>query len=484
MISRRGGIRKPDGILKFACGHPGSLEAPGPRAAGLTRSPPMWYKPTMHELLGSLAGSALLRTLGAFALMLLLARLKLPLAAGIMIGTVVLAAAFALGPGRIALSFLEGAIHPRTVSLVIITAMILALSEVMRAGGQFDRIMALASTMLRRPLVAMAALPALIGLLPMPGGALFSAPMVDSAARGGNLSGGMLSAINYWYRHIWEHWWPIYPGVITTLVLTGSGLGKFIACQLPLGIIMTAAGLWIFRGVRGYSGGPAAHPASGSKWRLLSITSSIWLIVVVYAPAAWLVKALPLGSLPYPELIQQTLPLALGLLVSLAWTCRLNKLGAAAIGKALLDASTLRIIVLVIGVMVFQHVLGKVDAAPQIAGELNGLRVPPVVVVAVLPFVAGMVTGLAIGFVGVSFPIVLGLVESIPDHGSIRPFVALAYAFGHLGQMLSPMHLCQVLSNQYFGTGFGPLYRRIAAPAALTALGAVGYFILLGLILG
>jgi hypothetical protein len=41
-----------------------------------------------------------------------------------------------------------------------------------------------------------------------------------------------------------------------------------------------------------------------------------------------------------------------------------------------------------------------------------------------------------------------------------------------------------VLSNQYFGTGFGPLYRRIAAPAALTALGAVGYFILLGLILG
>jgi hypothetical protein len=438
----------------------------------------------MHEVLSALAGSALLRTLGAFALILLLARLKVPLAAGIMAGAVTLAATFALGPGRIVLTLAEGAIQPRTVSLVIITAIILALSEVMRVGGQLDRIVALAGAMFHRPIVAMAALPALIGLLPMPGGALFSAPMVASAARGANLSGGTLSAVNYWYRHIWEHWWPLYPGVITALILTGSDLGAFIACQLPLGLIMTLAGLWIFRGIRGGPGGPAAGPGGGSKKQLLSITSSIWLIVVVYAPAVGLLKVLPLGSLPCKELIGRTSPLALGLLVSLVWTCRLNKLGAAAVGKALLDPSTLRIIALVIGVMVFQYTLETVEAAPRIARELNDLHVPPVAVVAVLPFVAGMVTGLAIGFVGASFPIVLGVAGSMPGHGSIRPFIALAYAFGHLGQMTSPMHLCQVLSNQYFGTGFGPLYRLIAVPAVLTALGTVAYFIVLRLILG
>jgi hypothetical protein len=152
--------------------------------------------------------------------------------------------------------------------------------------------------------------------------------------------------------------------------------------------------------------------------------------------------------------------------------------------KAMLSRTTLRIVVLVIGVMIFQHVLGKVDAAPRIARELKDLHVPPVAVVAVLPFIAGMVTGIAIGFVGASFPIVLGVVASMGDHVSIRPYVALAYAFGHIGQMLSPLHLCQVLSNQYFRVGFGPVYRLIAVPIAFTATGAVLYFIVLRAILG
>jgi len=437
----------------------------------------------MQDVFSSLAGSALLRALGAFALILLLARLKVPLAGGILAGSVALAAAFGLGPVGIALAFAQGAIQPRTVSLLIITAFILALSEVMRAGGQLDGIVSSAAAMLRRPRVAMAALPALIGLLPMPGGSLFSAPMVASAARGSGLDGGLLSAINYWFRHIWEHWWPMYPGVITALILTGSDLGAFIACQLPLGVIMTAAGLWIFRGVRVGQAAAAADPIHASKRHLIRITSSIWLIVVVYALVVGLMRLLPIASLPNSELVEKTLPLTLGLLVSLAWTCRMNKLGFAAVGKAILAPATLRIFALVIGVMVFQYILGKVEAAPKIARELADLHVPPVAVVAVLPFIAGMVTGIAIGFVGASFPIVLGVVESMPNHGSIRPFVALAYAFGHLGQMASPLHLCQVLSNQYFGIGFAPMYRLIAMPMILTALGAAAYFSLLRLVL-
>ena len=438
----------------------------------------------MHEALSAVAGSALFRTMGTFALILTLARFKVPLAAGIMAGAVVLAAAFGLGPGGIAAGFLEGAVAPRTVSLVIITIAILALSEVMRAGGQLDRIVALAGAMLRRPRLAVAALPALIGLLPMPGGSLFSAPMVESAARGANLGGGVLSAINYWFRHIWEHWWPMYPGVITALILTGSDLGAFVACQLPLGIIMAAAGLWILRGLGPGLAKPAGDPPGGSGWRLLWTTSSIWLIAVVYALAVALLKVVPIGRLPQGDLVGKTLPLTLGLLVSLAWTCRLNRLGASVAAKAMLSRTTLRIVVLVIGVMIFQHVLGKVDAAPRIARELKDLHVPPVAVVAVLPFIAGMVTGIAIGFVGASFPIVLGVVASMGDHVSIRPYVALAYAFGHIGQMLSPLHLCQVLSNQYFRVGFGPVYRLIAVPIAFTATGAVLYFIVLRAILG
>jgi hypothetical protein len=108
-------------------------------------------------------------------------------------------------------------------------------------------------------------------------------------------------------------------------------------------------------------------------------------------------------------------------------------------------------------------------------------------VVMILPFVAGLVTGLAIGFVGSSFPIVLPLAgATIPAgadaFGLMSAYIALAYAFGHLGQMMSPLHVCHVVSNKYFRTGFGPVYRELVPSAVLTAGLAVGYFATLWMI--
>lgn len=52
----------------------------------------------------------------------------------------------------------------------------------------------------------------------------------------------------------------------------------------------------------------------------------------------------------------------------------------------------------------------------------------------------------------------------------------LAYGCGHLGMMLSPLHLWHVVSNRYFNTTFGPVYRRIVPPAAVLAALVGGYF--------
>ena len=134
--------------------------------------------------------TALLFTLGAFALILVLARLKLPLAAAVLIGTIALAAPFRPPPVEIARSLLAGTVQPWTIGLVVITVLLPALSELMRAGGQLEEIVSLARQVLRRPAVAMAAMPALIGLLPMHGGAVFSAPMVQSAAGGSTAGDG------------------------------------------------------------------------------------------------------------------------------------------------------------------------------------------------------------------------------------------------------------------------------------------------------
>jgi len=431
-------------------------------------------------------------TIGAFALILVLARLRVPLAAAILAGAVALGLLMGAA-GELPWLMLTGAIRPATLALVAVQILLLVLSRTMQLAGQLERIVTLARAFFRRPAVAMAALPALIGLLPMPGGALFSAPMVRSAAGEVKVSGAFLSAVNYWYRHIWEHWWPLYPGVILAMTLTDRSFGAFVAFQMPLGVFMAVAGLLIFRGSHSDLHATAPPAPAGTKRRLLRETSSITVILAVWALATSAVEALDVSALGEQGrmVLEKYLPVTLGLAVSLAWTVRLNRVGGRTLLRAFADRSIYDLGLLVLTVMVFQHVLESVNATPRIASELAAIHLPVEAVVATLPFVAGMVTGLAVGFVGTSFPIVLGLVAALPGQPALPPplgapaaYVALAYAFGHLGQMISPIHLCYVVSNRYFETPFAPVYRSILGSAIVTAVLAVAYFAILRLVFG
>ena len=453
----------------------------------MTRAEKAWYKLRVPELLDTLKGfSALGSTLAAFGLILVLARFKVPLFLAVLAGTVALAALFRMDPSDAAVTFLVGAVRPVTISLAVITVLLLALSEMMRAGGQLAAIVSLAGKLLRRPAVSMAALPALIGLLPMPGGALFSAPMVESAVGKAKVSGARLSAVNYWFRHIWEHWWPLYPGVILAMTLTKSTLGEFVAFQIPLGLSMALAGLLIFRGTRPELHATAEAPAPGTVRKLFWATSSIWVIMIVWAACSGALKLL--GGM-VPEVlsasgVERYVPVTLGLLASLIWTARLNRLGRRKLASIFGRRSIYALTVLVVTVMVFQYALKQLDAAKLIREELAAFNVPVLLMVVILPFVAGMVTGLAIGFVGTSFPIVLELVGNLPGGAAVRPYAVLAYGCGHIGMMLSPLHLCHVVSNRYFNTSFGPVYRRILPSVALLGALEVGYFLVLRLVMG
>jgi len=91
--------------------------------------------------------------------------------------------------------------------------------------------------------------PALVGLLPMPGGAIFSATMVKNLGHEHRLSSAHLSYINYWFRHIWEYWWPLYPGILLTTALAGVDLWHLAPFTGPLTIVALAAGYWPLRGL-------------------------------------------------------------------------------------------------------------------------------------------------------------------------------------------------------------------------------------------
>ncbi len=233
-------------------------------------------------------------------------------------------------------------------------------------------------------------------------------------------------------------------------------------------------------------------PPPGTKRKLLAATSSIWIVLIVWAvvrggmfvaigPAP---QQLPGGPALSPQqvtarLIHVFVPISLGLLASLIWTLRTSRLGWRQAARVLTRGTIYKTAALVLSVMVYQYMLGHVGAAKQIGRELAEHDVPVMLVVVALPFIGGMVTGLAIGFVGTSFPVVLPLLVGASGGGSIVPCAVLAFASGQLGMMLSPLHLCHVLSNRYFKTSYGPVYRHLVPAALIQAVFVAGYFLLL-----
>jgi hypothetical protein len=424
---------------------------------------------------------ALLTTLGAFALILVLARFRVPLAAAILAGAVMVGMVLGMDVPGMARTVLDGVIAPRSIGLSIITILLFGLSILLRESGRLEEIVSLANAVLRRPALTMMAMPALVGLLPMPGGAIFSAPMVETASGRADVPRSLLSAINYWFRHVWEYFWPLYPGVIVAMSLTKLSIPYWSRLMFPCTIAIILGGLLMLRGTHPDLHAKGDPPAPGAKRKFLRATTPIWIILLAWgatyaAGHLWLKRFLPD---PLRDPILRYGPLTLGLLVSIVWTMGASRLGKAEFRKAFGKPAAFALAILILTIMIFQLSLENVDAPRRIAEELDRLHVPMVLVVAILPFIAGFVTGLAVGFVGTAFPIVLNIVgvSMGPEH--VWLYIPLAYGFGHMGQMLSPLHLCMILSNKHFDTMYGPVYRYLLPSALTTATLNVGYFLLL-----
>lgn len=155
----------------------------------------------------------------------------------------------------------------------------------------------------------------------------------------------------------------------------------------------------------------------------------------------------------------------------------------AAVFRGTLSRSVLKLVGVIAGIRVFSALLQAGGVAEAGAAELAAWGIPPLLVVILLPLVSGLVTGVGFGYVGLSFPIVLGL---FPPGGLFprEAAVVLAGAFGFAGMMLSPLHVCMVVTAEHFGTGLLGMIKRFALPLGLFLVTAMVYVFFLSRLLG
>jgi len=119
---------------------------------------------------------AIIRVVFIFILVLVLIRKKISLGNAFLVGALSMSILFGLEPGPIINSVYKSVTYPKTYLLAIIVSLILILSSSMEKSGQMHRLLENFKGLISKPRLNLALFPALIGLLPMPGGGrIFSA---------------------------------------------------------------------------------------------------------------------------------------------------------------------------------------------------------------------------------------------------------------------------------------------------------------------
>ncbi|WP_432738680.1 DUF401 family protein [Maridesulfovibrio sp. FT414] len=411
-----------------------------------------------------------------FILMLAGIRLRLGVGPSILAGAAILALMTSMGAGKFLLVSAAALTEPKTVYLALIVALIMVLSGLLERTGQAGRIMESLTGYLRSPRLRLVFFPALIGLLPMPGGAIFSAPMIQEAAGGLDVSGSEKAVINYWFRHLWELAWPLYPGMILAASLCSMSIFQFIGYTFPGSLACIALGCFFF--LR-----PSVLPMknNGAESVRELPRPGIWKVIVEGLP---LITAI-VGALFFEAVLaffSPGIPFEIGILLALtaAVLCVLlaNSGSLPIVRGLLLEKRFLNMVFMIVCVFVFKDVLGAsglVDELSRMAGGETALIAAAVLI----PFLVGFISGITLAFVGSAMPLVVGLVHASGLSEQLPAWMVLCMFSGFAGIMSSPLHICFLLTCEYFKVDMYSAWKKIALPSILLMFVGVAYFFFL-----
>ena len=443
----------------------------------------------MLDLVGDVLAHSLVKILMIFSLVCCLTNLRVPLGLALLVGAFLVGVSFDMPPGAVAVEFGRGAIAPATIELALLVGLILALSHLLSSAGQMRRMVTALGAVVRNTKARLAILPGLIGLLPMPGGALFSAPMVKEASDGSDYEAHHITAINHWFRHVWEYCWPLYPGLLLVPdYIPGKPLSvlQYAAIQSPLTVAALIAGfIFVFGRVKPPPA-PAItdQPLSRRGWELAASVSPILAIIASLALLSLAAKYAPANVRSATAGLYERVPfkswaLLGGLVVAIVYGLLTNDISPGRELKKVLRTKQLWLLVLLVfGIKIFAGLIEASGAAKDVTKWLEEQRVPVLVIAATLPFLIGLITGITVAFVGVAFPLLLGLVSEMSLAHQLS-YMVFAYAWGFTGVLVSPVHVCLVATSEYFETDLTKTYRWLVPASAVVILAATGMHLLL-----
>ena len=318
---------------------------------------------------------------------------------------------------------------PRTYDIILALYFVMCLEIELRVSGALHDMVAALRRKFSGVKVLLAIMPAFLGLLPSPGGARFSAPIVEELSHSVSIDQNTKAAINFWFRHLFEFSSPIIPGMILACAIAGVEFGDMLRHLSWMTVLAFSVGWFVLiRPIRAAeidSSDPIGRHETHGMYLALGSVASIFVLVIAFGLSASAgTAAIVIAMIGVLQLVNRPVG------VKDIFIGALDK-------KMFIDISC---------ILFFIQLLDVTNVLSEIVAAFQNSPLPVPVIIACVSFIIGVLTGMSQGHVAIVMPIVAAMGKGNLD------LAGVAMAFGVAGQMLTPTHFCLIVTMNYFNS--------------------------------
>ncbi len=361
----------------------------------------------------------------------------------------------------------ETAVDQLTVSIVLTTFGIMLLSQLYKETGVINELSESLSRIIRNSKIVISVLPAVIGFLPVAGGALMSAPLVEKEAEKLGLRPEKKAYLNLWFRHTIFPVYPLSQVLIITAALTGTTVPSIILRQIPVVIVMIIVGFimgfWKLSKIE-----PEEKPNVTNN---LGSDSKIFLIA--FSPIlATIIVAIGFG-ISGLGLSQHGFDVLIATLIGLIILMVISRLSFQVFMKPFRSWGIYGIAFAAFGAFLLRNTMIATGISEIFTTMATGGNLDVILLLTLTPAILGFLTGSPSGGVAIGVSILAGILTFSPK------IAALIYISAYLGYIMAPTHLCFTFTAVYFKCPLGKVYNSIIPSILVTfATALLIYFLL------
>ncbi|MFW5980239.1 MAG: DUF401 family protein [Halanaerobiales bacterium] len=351
----------------------------------------------------------------------------------------------------------QGLKDPVTIELVVLVALVTIFAYLMKEMSLLNELINIARYYVNNLYLTISIIPSIIGMLPIPGGAILSAPIIAPVGKKLKMSGARLTSINIFYRHLWYFSFPYLPSLIIAASLSGINIYTIALMNLPIVILMLVIGWIYYTRTDNNRQKIKDSPKENVKEEEIKKPAGVRIVTVLLPFVLVLVP-------PIIFSIEFTTSLLLG--IAFVIIVKRNEFKV----NMILEGFNQELVLGVLGIMIFRTFIENSEGVYNITDILIEAGIPLLVLALVIPFLVGLLTGNHTGAIGISYPILLSLFQGSNFYSLWHMVI---FSSSYFGYMLSPFHLCNLLTVEYFKTTLPKYYKDILYPFVTTMVGIV-----------